>query len=385
MYAKGTKLLSVIALLTLAITCQPVGVHAASSEDSVTEIDFRRHFHCYNCSVDWGALSDPNNNSILNACLTCADIGKLQQLGLADLRARLESLQQGNLIQKADRKYCLAFPAIVDTKRVWFEKEIERIATQMWPATQQMLQKLSPHLKGREHMTYHVAWSLVMDGKVAWWSLQEMLKTRLDRSVPLAGIHWLIYPQHAYSAGTNTYFDNARGLGAAITWTHTTPSPGTIMAHLGPYADQIAQSALHNRPVQDTQAIRALAEYGLVDADGSLRIYVVGSDSPASQEIALSGVTFAIEAIKHMQVQKLAGRLAVSVEQALVIGYHELCYELLKRLAASGTVEIPEIPRRANAPTKQMHRLISFAIIRDPGALQQQLRRRLQDLMKTQN
>jgi hypothetical protein len=32
-----------------------------------------------------------------------------------------------------------------------------------------------------------------------------------------------------------------------------------------------------------------------------------------------------------------------------------------------------------------MHRLISFAIIRDPGALQQQLRRRLQNLMETQN
>jgi hypothetical protein len=384
-YAKGTKRLQVIALLMLAVTCQSASVQAASSEDPIAQIDFRRHFYCYNCNVDWDALSDPNNSSILNACLAHADIDKLQQLGLRDLHERLESLQQGNLIKKDDRKYCLAFPAIVGTKRVWFEKEIERIAAQMWPATQQMVQELSPHLKGCEHMKYHVVWSLVMDGQVAWWSLQQSLKNQLGSSVSLAGIHWLIYPQHAYSAGTNTYFDNGRGLAAAITWTHTTPSPSTITARLGPYADQFAQAVLHNRPVEDSQAIRALAPYGLVDDDGSVRIYILDSDSAVSQEIALSGVTFAVGAIKHMQVQKLADMLAVSAEQALVIAYHELCYEMLKRLAASGTVEIPEIARRANAPTKQMHRLISFAIIRDPGALQQQLRSKLQDLMKTQD
>jgi hypothetical protein len=157
------------------------------------------------------------------------------------------------------------------------------------------------------------------------------------------------------------------------------------MARLGPYAGQLAQSILKDRSVEDSQAIQALAEYGLVDADGSLQIYILDSDSPVCQEIALRGVKFAVEAMKHMRVQKLADSLAVSAEQALVIGYHELCYELLKRLAASGTMEIPEIARWAHAPTKQMHRLISFAIIRDPAALQQQLRSKLQGLMETQN
>jgi len=385
MYAKDTRAISFVVLLTLMITWQSVCTCTASGEDLIAQIDFRRHFYCYNCNVDWEALSEPNNNPILNACLTGADLDKLQQLGLEDLHTRLERLQHGNLIEKADQKYRLAFPAIVGAKRVWFQKEIERIATQMWPTTQEMVQSLSPHLKGCEHMTYHVVWSLFMDGKVTWWSLQEVLKDQLARDVSLAGIHWLVYPQHPYSAGTNTYFDNARGLAAAITWTHTTPSPSAILGRLGPYADQLAQSVLHNQPVEDSQAIRALAEYGLVDADGSLRVYVVDTNSPACQESALSSVTFAVKAIKHMEVQKLAGRRGASAEQALVITYHELCYELLKRLAASGIVEIPEIARRANAPTKQVHRLISFAIIRDPDALQQQLRSRLQDLMETQN
>ncbi len=114
--------------------------------------------------IDWQALNDPNNNPILVACIEGSTEESLKALGIADLQQRLEGLERGNLIRKADGRYALAFPAVVGDKRAQLREYAEQAAQKLVPLGEKMIAQIRPHLAGRDQMLYHVLWSVVMDG-----------------------------------------------------------------------------------------------------------------------------------------------------------------------------------------------------------------------------
>ena len=362
------------------VICIFLGVHktcrALSAEDKLPgEIEFRRYFHNYNFGgIDWDALIDLKNNPILNACINGATLAELESLQITDLTARLQKLQSGNLIRKIDEHYHLNFSVIIGKKQTELKKLVEEVALQLLPTTEKMTEEIVAHLKKNEQMLYHVVWSIVMDGPVAWKTLDNELKKQLGKNdVSIKGTIWWKYPNHNYLAGTNSYYDDTTKMGTAITWTPTTPMPNVVVENLMPYKDEIIQSISQNQPIADQDAVEALAKYGFADEKGALHIYMLDVNTPAFRTFAKSGRTFASETMKHLNLQKVAKILGTSPEEALVIVYHELCYELLKQLADKGILEVPEIALKPKTSSAQMYRLISITTVSDPVTLQRLL------------
>lgn len=336
------------------------------------EIEIRLHFHCYHCNVDWNALADLKNNPILNACLTGVTYSELQQLGLEDLSIRLQKLQNGNVIKKTDNRYRLAFPAIVGEKRAKFQQLVEKTASELLPTSEQTIRQILPHLEQRNEMLYHVFWSIVMDG-AAWNTVKAEFGKQLSKAnISIRGISWLMYPNHPYDCGTNTYDDLQTGK-IKITWSTTTaltPSaPWVLYETIKKYDNQLTQSLTTGQPIKNQQAKQDLAQYGLVDNRGQLTAYIIDSNSQAAQIFYQLGLEFGRKVMAHLDVQKVTDLLDVTPEQALVISYHELCYETLKQLTEKGSLQVPEILLNPETKTTQTRLLVSFIHLNGPNSL----------------
>jgi len=333
------------------------------------EIEFRRHFSCYHCNVDWGALTDLENNPILNACLSGATYKELESLQIAELTVRLQKLQSGDLIRKNGDKYKLAFPAIIGEKRSKLQEVAEEMALKLLPVAEKMVREINPHLKGRDDMMYHVLWSIVMDGPIAW----QTVKTELDKKLKkdnssIGNIAWVMYPSHTHRAGTNTYDDLHIGP-VIITWSLNTPMPPIIHQTIKRYETQLIQSAMNNQPLKEQKARQTLAQYGLVDKNGVAHIYIIDVDSEEAQTYKKLGSQFGQEFMAHLNIEKVTDILGISPEQSLVIVYHENCYEILKQLSDKKKLEIPKIVLKARANPAQVYRLISFIRLNESNYL----------------
>ena len=357
--------------LLLSITCIIFGCQEAvparpSKAKTLKEIEVRKYFSLYSQGahgINISELYNPDNNPILNACLTGAKYRTLEGLGFKDLPHQLERLHEGKIIEQNDGRYYLAFPVVMGQTRASLQKLVEKVALQLLPASEKIMQEITPHLEGREEMLYHVLWSVIMDGQAAW----NTAKTELSQSAEtgdttIENIAWLVYPRHLYRCGTNGYGDS--DVQILITHSPNTPLPNVVHRTLNKYKNELIHSLATNRPIENREAKKALVEYGFVDDQGTVQIYFIhlGSiDSEVIQEFGRLGYEFGHEVMAHLDIQEVIDILAVSPGKALVIAYHELCYEVLKQLASRGTLDVPDIVLKSDAETSQMRRLVTLA------------------------
>jgi len=344
---------------------QKKGLIIGVEHQPTEQIEVRRHFNCYNHRVDWNTLIDLENNPILNICLTGAESEELEKLGIKDLESRLEKLQRGNLIRKVGCSYKLAFPSILGEKRTKLQRVVEQTASEVLPAAEEMTRDIIPHLKGYEGMLYHVVWSILMDSPLAWQAAEAELRKQLKKNnISLGGTNWLMYPSHPYRAGTNTYTDLKQGP-IKITWSLNTPTPPVVHKTIKKYENQLMQSAMEDQPLKDQEAKQALARYGLIDGQSVSQVYIIDTSSQAAQIYGKLSSKFGKTVMEHFDTEKMTDLLEIPPEQAVVIVYHEICYEILKQLSAKNILEVPQIVLKPKVETTQMYRLISFIHISD--------------------
>ena len=370
---KGKKVLFFLVTFAFCIS-QKHNVVLIADDKIADKIEVRRHFSCYHCNISWSALKDLESNPIFNACLDGATLSELEKLGIKDLNKRLEALQNGNLLKKTGEKsYGLAFPAIVGEKRTELQQIIEQTAEQLMPSVEDAVKQLRHHLNQQPEMLFHVLWSIVMDG-VAWQTVQTEFEKQFNKNkVSLKGVSWLTYPSHPYGCGTNTYNDLQIGT-VKITWSMTTAltssAPWVLHETIKKYENQLIKSAINNKPIQDQQTKQALAQYGLIDDEGTANLFIVDPNSPGTPIYYNLGLDFGRQAMTHLDVQKVSDILDVTPKQAVVVAYHELCYEILKQLAEKGAIRVPEILLNPQAGTSQTHHLISIIKrVNDPNSL----------------
>lgn len=357
--------------LLLSITCLIVGCQDAaparpSKVKTLKEIEVRRYFSLYSHSahgINISELHNPDNNPVLNACLTGAKYKTLERLGFTHLPDRLKRLQDGKIIEQYDGRYYLAFPVVMGQTRTRLQKLVEQVALQLLPVSEKIMREITPHLEGREEMLYHVLWSVIMDGQVAWNTAKtELIQAAKTGETTIENTAWLVYPRHPYYCGTNGYGDS--DVQILITHSPNTPRPNVVYRTLNKYKNELIHSLAAGRPIENVEAKKALVEYGFVNDQGTVQVYVVhlgDINSEVIKEFSRLGHEFSHEVMAHLDIQKVADILAVSPGKALVIAYHELCYEVLKHLASRGTLDVPDIVLKSDAEASQMRRLVTLA------------------------
>ncbi|HEW79512.1 MAG TPA: hypothetical protein ENH34_06095 [Phycisphaerales bacterium] len=338
---------------------QRVSTALESKANVPDKIEVRRYTSFYTQSGHGYNLKEFNradNNPILNACLTGATYKELKELGVDNLLTRLEKLQKGKIVKKVNDYYYLAFPTIVGKKRAKLQKLVEQTALQLLPTSENMIEQILPHLE-RNEMLYHVLWSVVMDGSIAWNTVKNELQERIKKgNTSIKNTAWLIYPRHPYTCGTNSYGgSDSQIIGVIITWNSNSPEPSKTHRNISKYEKELIQSYAQERPVEGAEARETLALYGLLNEKGIAKAHIVDVNSEAAQTYKTLASHFAHQFMTLCDIEKVANLLDATPGQALLIAYHEVCYEILKQLVTKGTLKIPE-----KAEKNQMHRLITF-------------------------
>ncbi len=335
----------------------------ASTETKLpADLKISEYFTFYGSwGIDWGALNDPANNPILNACLRVATEEDLKSLGIANLRERLTRLERGGLIKKSKECYSLAFPAIVGQKRAQLQEYIEQTAKELLPLGRTMIEQIRQHLKDREEMLYHVLWSDIMDGPLAWDMAQSKLKEQIKTGdISITNKAWLLYPAHPFRVGTNSY--NIPSGHLRITWSRNTPSPNAIRKIISKHEDDFVEAIEKNSSVKTREAREAFHKHGLVDEAGKVQIYALDSetDFQAVQDYMKLGEDFGREIVIHLDTAKIANMLEVPAGVALLIAYHEVSWQLLQNLAEEKVLKIPRIVTKAGTDPKEAYQLVSL-------------------------
>jgi hypothetical protein len=361
MHKKETPQICVLAYILLL--GQTLSVVYAEQLQFPKDLKVSEYFSFFGSGgIDWRALSDPNNNPILVACIEGSTEESLKALGIADLQQRLERLERGNLISKADGRYTLAFPAVVGEKHARLREYAEQAAQKLVPLGEKMIAQIRPHLVGRDEMLYHVLWSVVMDGGPAWDAARaEMNKELKAGDTSIENKAWLLYPSHPFRAGTNS--SNSSFGHLRITWSRNTPSPNAIGGVIGQYASQLTEAVEQNSGLTSADARNALGKYGLIDEAGKVRLYTIQSDSEAAAVYINLGTEFGRQMMAYLEVNKVAEILQVSPGIAFVIAYHEICWQLLQELAEKKALAVPRIVAQAGTETSQAYQLVSLVII----------------------
>ena len=329
------------------------------------DFEVSEYFSLYGSGViDWHALRDPDNNPILNACLRVATEQDLKALGKADLQERLARLERGGLIKETEGRYTLAFPVVVGQKRNQLQEYVERSAVKLLPTGEKMIAEIRLHLTGREEMLFHVLWSVIMDGSAAWNTAKvEMNKKVKTGDTSIQNKAWLLYPPHPFRVGTNSYDTTSGHL--RITWNPNTPSPHAIHRVISHYESDLVQAIRQTRTLRATATKEALSKYGLVDKAGRVQIYTLDSEanSQVVQDYMKLGEYFGQKLMTHLDVAEIADMLEVRPGVALVIAYHEICWQLLQNLAEKKVLDVPPIVAKAQTDASEAYQLVSLVIV----------------------
>jgi hypothetical protein len=290
--------------------------------------------------IDWEALGNPKNDAILRTCLHGATRSDLARLDLMDLQDRLATLEKGKLIRQAERQYWLNFPVVVGAARVRLASSIHPVAVELLPAVRQMIGRIKPLLNNDRDMLYHFTWSVMMDGPVAWPVVELQLKRILAKDTIDLNTCWWLYPNHPYQAGTNTYGGVSGAL--IVSWHGTVPPPDEVRETLRASADALVASALKDEPMPRDKITDKLRAFGFIGARNRSRLFVLDLSSPLVPAVSQCSAQFAQLAMTRMNIKAIAKDLGAEPEQATVIAYHELCYEILGMLSTSGDLTIPQ-------------------------------------------
>jgi tetratricopeptide (TPR) repeat protein len=299
-------------------------------------------------------LRDSTNHRIARACMAGADRRTLERLGVADLRARLDSLAAARVIRLEGERCEPGFPVFLGARRRALTRETEAAAARLEPFAESLAVQVDSLAGGRRDIAFHLLWSRVMDA--AW----DAAWRRAFPHDTLPVVRWLVAPERRLAVGTNSN-QTVGGGSLAVTWAPAFKEHLKALADLGFELTKLGWQ----RPLSDDSARTVLAEFGVLDSLGASRLFAFPGDGPLDS--ALSGLARAYgeRAASAANWTDVGHRLAIDPRDVFVIMLHEIAYSLFERLAATARLDVPRVLTQGS-PRNDAVRLVSLMLGQPP-------------------
>ena len=300
-------------------------------------------------------LQDSVNHVIARSCVAGASLRELERLGLADLRARLDTLAAGRVIRLRDERCEPGFPVFLGRRRRALTREADAAAGRLAPFVESLAVRVDSLAGGRRDVAFHLLWSRVMD--VAWDAAWRRAFPR--ESLPM--VRWIVVPERRLAVGTNSYQVVGDG-SLAVTWAPR------FAEHLEPVADlELELTKLGwNHPVPDDSARATLTRFGLLDSLGASRLFAYPGNGALDSALTELVLAYAERAATAADWVEAGRRLETDPRDLFVILLHEIAYGVYERLADAGRLDVPRVLTEG-LPRDHAASLVSLALGRPPG------------------
>jgi tetratricopeptide (TPR) repeat protein len=299
-------------------------------------------------------LRDSANHAIARACLTGASLGGLGRLGVADLRARLDSLAAGRIVRLDGERCGPGFPVFLGARRRALAHEADAAAERIAPFVESLAVRIDSLVGARRDIGFHLLWSRVMDA--AWDGAWRRAFPR--DTLPV--VTWLVVPAHRLAVGTN-FSQTVGGGGLAATWA---PRFTEHLEPLGNVEFELSLLGWH-RPVTDDSARSALIRFGLLDSLGVSRLFAYPGNGPLDSALDAMARAYGLRAASAADWGAVGARLATDPRDLFIILLHEIAYGVFARLADAGRLDVPRVLTEGT-PRTDAARLVSLALGRPP-------------------
>jgi hypothetical protein len=285
---------------------------------------------------DSGLWRDETNAEILVRAGTGARITSLLDIldDRAALLSRMRELEHQKFLVLRPREIRTTFPIVIERDRERYMRLVSdaaaRIDEELRGEWQTLLDDLGA--RGWTEWAYHFVWSQTMDSGFAWVPMmQRGLVPPLSRLIV-----WVVYPAHPFKTGTNYYPDSElREQMLAVTWR---PGAADTTGRLGIEWAAVVAGSSGAATGDQLQRLRAL---GLADANGGARVPVVRRSDALYSRLESLGRRHVDAIVKHLDVAPVR-RLADSDENvAFAMGYHDVSWEILRRMVERGMLSPP--------------------------------------------
>lgn len=245
-------------------------------------------------------------------------------------------LEKAGLIQRNGNRVRTSFPILLGERRKAYNRLVlgaaDRIYGELMPRIRPVVRELER--RGWSEWSYHFVWSQIFDSQFVWAEATER-----KIAPPLSpAIVWVIYPSHPFKSGTNLYPDDElKDPLMAVTWTS---QGANTLGWIGGQWRAVYKSALNGAPA-GAQAVESLRQIGLAGSDGRVHIPVLRREEALYGQLHQTAHAYLRLIDKRLPVGKLASSIGVNREYAWAMAYHDLSWELLRRMVERGEMKRP--------------------------------------------
>jgi hypothetical protein len=347
MCKKSISVLKITLALLLLSTC--TFAQEAINDEPIQLSDYR--IVQYISSKGYSPISITrldNNGDILLACRYEKTKEQLLEMGINITDSQLRLLEIYRLLSKKDNVFKTAIP-ILDTEQTSkIRKYSKDVSKNLIQIIRSDVIELVDNLEkiGREKNAYSILFAYIFDG-MSWSEFYNkglVQSTNIDIDHPFwAGEVYAFYPDRSFTSGTNTWSEGPFAL--KINWSRfANPYLSPFYKEIKNIDDTMFRQILESGFIEDESVREAFDPFGIIDEKGSFSIPII--DESEDNKIYLIARKIATEmtdnTLKLVSFDNLKNEFDFrDINQAIIIFYHELIWDLMDSLEEQGIVKKP--------------------------------------------
>jgi hypothetical protein len=288
-----------------------------------------------------------NNGDIVLAARQGTTRAELRTHDIPFTESQIALLKTYRLLDETQDTLRTTFPILGPEATRKLRDEVQAVAPTLARRIAPQVRQLRDVLRetGRTKNAYSILFSYVLDGLV-WDALerrQVLPPRKITAEQPLwSGQVWAVYPPRSFSPGTNSMSDH--GVALKVTWTEgAIPRMVPFVADI-PTLGRLLDDFENHGAARDARVRQVFGPFDLFDAAGHFTVPVI--DERASNALYRSARAIAADVAAQAPGLLDLSRLVSDFgfrdrEQALVVAYHELMWDLMDQLEELGLAEKP--------------------------------------------
>lgn len=319
--------------------------------------DFSTTAFCSYSSFHPSQYIADNNWDILCAFREPGSISKLDTLKIPYVKSQLQLLRVGDLLSYSNGTLKTKMPIFDKTQTEEIRNEAKQFSDDIYPKIESKVKDLVNILKKKGYgpQTYSLIFSYLLDGYI--WSEGKLPSPKhMEDHGTWSGAYWAMYNKRPEDRnGTNGYGQ------LYVNWTDELgywPNDKLLLS----FAHCIGDNLL---PIKDEELKNILIKWNLVDSNGNPTIPVIRRGNQDEIDKLCSEITEQISQDVKAYAPIISSSYNIpSPEEAIVIFYHEVMWDLLTLMESKGIIEKPAILKGEEVGSERFSD-ITFIVIDD--------------------
>ncbi len=288
-----------------------------------------------------------NNGQILLVCIPGKTIEQLKALNIPFTSSQIRLLKDWRLLRERNKVLKTTFPVLKIDKTMHLRNLMKERAIILGGNLEKDIISLKKELQsiGREKNIYTILFSYILDGLV-WDGFKEK-HVLSEREITIEkpfwnGVIWASYPPRNFTCGTNSVSD--KGVQFNVNWSKVAIKKMLpFVADWGNF-EKMFHDFIEKGKVESEDAKKVFGPFNLFDSNGRFTVPIIvekKEDSLYKISLALSK-KICEQVLEVIHSEKFTKDFCFQdKEEALVIAYHELMWELLEYFEQKGLIQKP--------------------------------------------